>query len=339
MGQGWSSNAVAAATGSANLTNHSCCSLLLFRNGNGPIARVEPADDTTRPISQTWDRSAMVGDKIELFLVVPVGVHGFGTGGRMVPVPPELGWTESNPPTRFTVHADMVAEVMREARLAHFQRTREDRRRHHAAREIQGLVRPVIRAQLRQRHAAADVLKRALLPGVRAELRRRHSAATTITKRARGTLARVRAVCVICHDSFPTGQVFRPSDHRKPGCQFCHGCVRQYIRTAIDDGRWIKNLTCPGIECQRAQLSHKDVVRAIGRNGLAQAESEVKKAQAEWFKQLHDGHGADESFIQWCSSNTRTCPNCKVIIYRYAGCDHMSCRCGAHFTWTQAQHV
>lgn len=30
---------------------------------------------------------------------------------------------------------------------------------------------------------------------------------------------------------------------------------------------------------------------------------------------------------------------CRVIIYRYAGCDHMSCRCGRSFNWSQADRV
>ena len=30
---------------------------------------------------------------------------------------------------------------------------------------------------------------------------------------------------------------------------------------------------------------------------------------------------------------------CRVIIYRHAGCDHMSCRCGRSFNWSQADRV
>ena len=30
---------------------------------------------------------------------------------------------------------------------------------------------------------------------------------------------------------------------------------------------------------------------------------------------------------------------CRVIIYRYAGCDHMSCRCSRSFNWSQADRV
>merc|ERR1711939_640921 len=42
---------------------------------------------------------------------------------------------------------------------------------------------------------------------------------------------------------------------------------------------------------------------------------------------------ASSEFLAWCMQNTRVCPTCSVIVYRYAGCNHMSCRCGASFDW------
>mmetsp|Transcript_30807 Transcript_30807/g.52842 ORF Transcript_30807/g.52842 Transcript_30807/m.52842 type:complete len:129 (-) Transcript_30807:363-749(-) len=38
-------------------------------------------------------------------------------------------------------------------------------------------------------------------------------------------------------------------------------------------------------------------------------------------------------FLAWARSNVRVCPSCRVIIYRFAGCDHMRCRCGVSFNW------
>lgn len=35
-------------------------------------------------------------------------------------------------------------------------------------------------------------------------------------------------------------------------------------------------------------------------------------------------------------SGMRRCPSCRVIIEKIGGCDHMTCRCGAHFSWTAA---
>lgn len=30
---------------------------------------------------------------------------------------------------------------------------------------------------------------------------------------------------------------------------------------------------------------------------------------------------------------TRRCPGCSVLIYRYVGCSHMTCKCGMSFDW------
>lgn len=34
--------------------------------------------------------------------------------------------------------------------------------------------------------------------------------------------------------------------------------------------------------------------------------------------------------------NLRHCPDCKVVIEKIDGCDHIHCRCGYHFIWTTA---
>ena len=44
-------------------------------------------------------------------------------------------------------------------------------------------------------------------------------------------------------------------------------------------------------------------------------------------------------FAAWAATEARACPNCRVLIFRYAGCDHMQCRCGAHFNWQTADGV
>ena len=51
---------------------------------------------------------------------------------------------------------------------------------------------------------------------------------------------------------------------------------------------------------------------------------------------------ADENtlaFMNWARGNVRVCPSCRVIIYRFAGCDHMRCRCGYSFNWREADKV
>merc|ERR1719453_408649 len=45
---------------------------------------------------------------------------------------------------------------------------------------------------------------------------------------------------------------------------------------------------------------------------------------------------SDPGFLAFCKQHARMCPACGVLIWRYAGCDHMSCRCGHNFNWTDA---
>ena len=42
----------------------------------------------------------------------------------------------------------------------------------------------------------------------------------------------------------------------------------------------------------------------------------------------------DEATAQLIRDNTRPCPRCMAPVEKNGGCNHMSCRCGAHFCWT-----
>lgn len=44
----------------------------------------------------------------------------------------------------------------------------------------------------------------------------------------------------------------------------------------------------------------------------------------------------DGAFLAFCSEHARICPGCHVIIYRHAGCNHMTCMCGFEFDWMKA---
>eukprot|EP00919_Chromeraceae_sp_WS-2016_P014664 GHVR01034423.1.p1 GENE.GHVR01034423.1~~GHVR01034423.1.p1 ORF type:complete len:347 (-),score=54.17 GHVR01034423.1:329-1369(-) len=37
--------------------------------------------------------------------------------------------------------------------------------------------------------------------------------------------------------------------------------------------------------------------------------------------------------VQWIFANTKMCPTCKGPIQKNGGCNHMTCKCGAHFCW------
>lgn len=47
--------------------------------------------------------------------------------------------------------------------------------------------------------------------------------------------------------------------------------------------------------------------------------------------------GAADAFSKWKADNTKTCPKCEKNIQKNGGCDHMTCRCGYEFYWSNLQ--
>lgn len=53
--------------------------------------------------------------------------------------------------------------------------------------------------------------------------------------------------------------------------------------------------------------------------------------------EAHRAQLSDESFrVAARRLSLRECPSCHAAIQRYAGCNSMQCRCGAHFNWQHA---
>ena len=41
----------------------------------------------------------------------------------------------------------------------------------------------------------------------------------------------------------------------------------------------------------------------------------------------------DRLFNEWADEHGKRCPECRSVIEKTGGCNHMTCRCGAHFCW------
>ena len=205
---------------------------------------------------------------------------------------------------------------------------------HWAPRAAPGLVVRVDDADTRRVDALVAIREAGLLPRalakVRDRIRRRHSAATALAARARGLVARARARCPCCLDDVPRGVMVKPARSCRAGHDVCRGCARRYLQTSIDDGRMI--LKCPGAGCG-ATLTNRDVDVLAGAKLVAKLRTRVVEVQQRRLAELEAATGDDGDFVAWASKDCRACPNCRVIIFRYAGCDHMSCRCGASFNW------
>ena len=52
-------------------------------------------------------------------------------------------------------------------------------------------------------------------------------------------------------------------------------------------------------------------------------------------RQLYKDSGEQERlFNEWVARNGKRCPECSKAIEKNGGCNHVTCRCGAHFCWT-----
>lgn len=158
--------------------------------------------------------------------------------------------------------------------------------------------------------------------------RRRREAAIVIQSSARGRLARRPTTCFICLSEMAFGaKVSTVPSHQ---ChRICRSCARQYVDGQIADGRLY--IRCPGEGCRQlmdpeAFASHD----AINKYRVSLRASHRERVAAE----------TDAEFVGFATSQTRACPACGVLIWRSGGCDHMHCRCGNHFQWTdQAAQV
>ena len=110
--------------------------------------------------------------------------------------------------------------------------------------------------------------------------------------------------------------------------------IKQLLSASF--GRDGFDLVC--IDCFRPGCDHFSVFRkpAVGASNSAKC---TKCRIAEFcLKCTRASHGGecdrlDEASEQLIRENTRACPRCLAHVEKDGGCNHMSCRCGAHFCW------
>jgi hypothetical protein len=122
--------------------------------------------------------------------------------------------------------------------------------------------------------------------------------------------------------------------------RMCRTCTIKYIGSQINDGKL--QIECPEVNGGRckAVLNTATMKRICSEEVLAVYHKNLHSNQHEYVAQLQAGvNSKDAEFIAWAQDNTRNCPRCSVIIYRFAGCDHMSCRCGMSFNWKEASRL
>jgi len=314
----------------ARVVNESCLDLLVFMNGGGPIARIGPeSSDATLPFDYSASLEFYSERTFKLVLSAKM-------------TPPSTLLSETTILISKSDAAIHESAARFAGMIANF-RARRSARRARAASVIQARLRPGARRLVGWRHDSARTIQSALGRIARRLIARRARAATLLQARARGMLARLVDTCQICLEDMPrplfvgplkkAPQTFGRRATKPRAChKFCQGCLAMHVGTQIDEGRL--HIKCPGERCSTL-LEKADLQAAVSPQKFESHKKNLEARHGERLADLTSGEldQASSEFLAWCMTNTRVCPTCSVIVYRYAGCNHMSCRCGASFDW------
>lgn len=217
-----------------------------------------------------------------------------------------------------TVHKGRLSDEMRKRCLIHVPRSVFNE-------AILGMspgayLRLVNAQQMWRRHFQSLAAARAL---------RKRRAAQRIAREVLAHLHRSPRTCFVCFDTVRWDAMVTLVPEAK--ChRVCRGCASRHIDVALTEGRM--HVRCAGEGCTH-QIG-KATLRQYGSpEALSQWRQNQRAANARRASSLTSEDGA---FLAFCSEHARICPGCHVIIYRHAGCDHMTCMCGFEFNWTMA---
>ena len=166
---------------------------------------------------------------------------------------------------------------------------------------------------------------------VQSERQRHHAAATYIAQSVRAWLAVSSIECMVCLSSLPWCEMVSTTEQR---ChRTCKECCTRYCDITLKEGRL--HVKCLGVGC--ANLIGDDLVdRLASPEAVVKREANRRDANKRRLEEVSAEGDADEdtlAFRAFCVAHVRKCPRCAVLIYRDEGCNHVSCKCGAHFDW------
>ncbi|KAF8549795.1 hypothetical protein OG21DRAFT_543542 [Imleria badia] len=103
--------------------------------------------------------------------------------------------------------------------------------------------------------------------------------------------------------------------------KFCKTPDCGQIYRSVRPGESAKSLRCPSCFAAVCNACDDDA-----HDGMTCAESKVHRDPAEQDR-------LNDAWIASQGGRVKKCPRCSVIIEKTEGCNHMSCRCGAHICW------
>ena len=107
-------------------------------------------------------------------------------------------------------------------------------------------------------------------------------------------------------------------DQHAQELKFCTTPDCQQIYRHSPTGNGTRTLQCPS--CFSTICSACD---EEAHEGMTCDERRVHKDPAE----------QDRLFNEWANEHGKQCPECRRVIEKISGCNHMTCPCGAHFCW------
>ncbi len=172
------------------------------------------------------------------------------------------------------------------------------------------------------------------------------TAACTIQKWYRALLSvRTLEMCPICLDEeIPWSEHIRvrvaateqdieegiscPCTHR-----FCRLCFDRYLGLKFSENTSKIDICCPGENCSAVVHLHN----YISNLELGQRKEYLKVQIKRRLRRLVDLNestlASDRQYTDWAKRDARVCPKCYVITWRYEGCSHITCPCGAEYDW------
>lgn len=139
--------------------------------------------------------------------------------------------------------------------------------------------------------------------------------------------------CAICLEtSDPTVKVMLSCGHL-----FCQSCIFQYVGREHREHRKVQ---CP--QCKRELLDHEvmaclDLPKATADELLA----DIQQNSSSLGQNCDDTGAMDDPMVR-CAfeqiahcGHMKCCPSCNALIEKNGGCDHMTCRCGHSFNWSE----
>lgn len=123
-------------------------------------------------------------------------------------------------------------------------------------------------------------------------------------------------------------------EHIHLNCPFksCPGCLKTYLKTAIDSNRII--IRCPGSHEDGKRCSHNftpdDIESLISAEYLKKW---LETRSSDYQERLDDILASDTPEREFVQTFCKPCPRCRVIVFKDEGCDDMYCTCGTNFCY------